>query len=321
MRGIGLAHRRSRTCGSIVVSASVEGVPILHRRRGRRGDRRRCPGSGAVTRDGKGESVAGMVIMLKGENGKDVADRVKARIAEIADDAARRACRSSPSTTRPRSSTAPSHTVTEEPPRGVAARRRRPVRLPGRRARGAARGRGHPAVDARRASSGCGYFGVVGEPDVARRHRLRPDRGRRRGDDGELRPAARRARRPASPTSGRPGRVTAGAFFIGAATEVARPILFGVLIIVAVYLPVFTLEGLEGKMFRPMAITVCSAILGSLLLSLTAVPVGVVVPAEARRRRARGPVVRAAPPLLRRTTSRTQMDHRAPDDRRWPSSP
>jgi cobalt-zinc-cadmium resistance protein CzcA len=61
--------------------------------------------------------------------------------------------------------------------------------------------------------------------------------------------------------------------FTSAATEVARPILFGVLIIIAVYLPVFTLEGLEGKMFRPMAITVCSAILGSLFLSLTVVPV------------------------------------------------
>jgi cobalt-zinc-cadmium resistance protein CzcA len=58
-----------------------------------------------------------------------------------------------------------------------------------------------------------------------------------------------------------------------AATEVARPVLFGVLIIIAVYLPIFTLEGLEGKMFRPMAITVCSAILGALLLSLTVVPV------------------------------------------------
>jgi len=53
---------------------------------------------------------------------------------------------------------------------------------------------------------------------------------------------------------------------------VARPILFGVLIIIAVYLPIFTLQGLEGKMFRPMAITVCSALLGSLLLSLTVVP-------------------------------------------------
>jgi cobalt-zinc-cadmium resistance protein CzcA len=61
--------------------------------------------------------------------------------------------------------------------------------------------------------------------------------------------------------------------FTGAAVEVARPILFGVLIIIAVYLPIFTLEGLEGKMFRPMAITVCSALLGSLILSLTAVPV------------------------------------------------
>ncbi|MGE3511933.1 MAG: efflux RND transporter permease subunit, partial [Vicinamibacterales bacterium] len=61
--------------------------------------------------------------------------------------------------------------------------------------------------------------------------------------------------------------------FKSASAEVARPVLFGVLIIIAVYLPIFTLEGLEGKMFRPMAITVCSALLGSLFLSLTAVPV------------------------------------------------
>ncbi len=57
-----------------------------------------------------------------------------------------------------------------------------------------------------------------------------------------------------------------------ASQEVARPILFGVVIIIAVYLPIFTLQGLEGRMFRPMAITVCSALLGSLILALTAVP-------------------------------------------------
>ena len=57
-----------------------------------------------------------------------------------------------------------------------------------------------------------------------------------------------------------------------ASHEVARPILFGVAIIIAVYLPIFTLQGLEGRMFRPMAITVCSALLGSLILALTAVP-------------------------------------------------
>ncbi|MBK5294821.1 MAG: efflux RND transporter permease subunit [Acidobacteriia bacterium] len=57
-----------------------------------------------------------------------------------------------------------------------------------------------------------------------------------------------------------------------ASHEVARPILFGVLIIIAVYFPIFLLEGLEGRMFRPMAITVCSALLGSLVLALVAVP-------------------------------------------------
>ena len=57
-----------------------------------------------------------------------------------------------------------------------------------------------------------------------------------------------------------------------ASQEVARPILFGVAIIIAVYLPILTLQGLEGRMFRPMAITVCSALLGSLILALTVVP-------------------------------------------------
>ena len=57
-----------------------------------------------------------------------------------------------------------------------------------------------------------------------------------------------------------------------AAFEVGRPIVFGVAIIVAVYIPIFTLQGIEGRMFRPMAFTVCAAVLGSLLLALTYVP-------------------------------------------------
>ncbi len=59
-----------------------------------------------------------------------------------------------------------------------------------------------------------------------------------------------------------------------ASIEVGRPILFGVLIIIAVYLPIFTLQGLEGRMFTPMAFTVCVAVLGSLFLALCFVPVG-----------------------------------------------
>ena len=57
-----------------------------------------------------------------------------------------------------------------------------------------------------------------------------------------------------------------------ASGEIARPIIFGVLIIVSVYLPIFTLQSLEGRMFRPMAVTVVSALIGSLLLALFVVP-------------------------------------------------
>lgn len=57
-----------------------------------------------------------------------------------------------------------------------------------------------------------------------------------------------------------------------ATREVIRPALFGVFIITAVYLPIFALEGVEGKMFHPMAITVVIALLSAMLLSVTFVP-------------------------------------------------
>ena len=55
--------------------------------------------------------------------------------------------------------------------------------------------------------------------------------------------------------------------------EVRGPTLFGELIIAIVYLPILTLEGIEGRMFRPMALTLLFALGGSMLLSLTLVPV------------------------------------------------
>lgn len=58
-----------------------------------------------------------------------------------------------------------------------------------------------------------------------------------------------------------------------AAVEVRKPTLFGELIIMIVYLPILTLEGVEGKLFRPMALTVIFALAGSMLLSLTLMPV------------------------------------------------
>ena len=58
-----------------------------------------------------------------------------------------------------------------------------------------------------------------------------------------------------------------------AAVEVRKPTMFGELIIIIVYLPILTLEGVEGKLFQPMALTVVFALLGSMLLSLTLMPV------------------------------------------------
>lgn len=58
-----------------------------------------------------------------------------------------------------------------------------------------------------------------------------------------------------------------------AAAEVRTPTLFGELIIMIVYLPILTLEGIEGKLFRPMALTVIFALIGSMVLSLTLMPV------------------------------------------------
>ena len=64
-----------------------------------------------------------------------------------------------------------------------------------------------------------------------------------------------------------------GRVILKAAREVGRPILFSIIIIILVFLPLFTLEGIEGKMFSPMAFTISFALLGSLLFALIVAPV------------------------------------------------
>jgi len=250
-----------------IVVDEVDGVPVLvsdlaEVRIGA------MPRQGAVTHDGAGESVAGMVIMLKGENGKDVGARVKARIAEVVG--------TLPGSLR----LVPFYDQTEVIERTAATVRRnllegsllvvvvlfvflRDVRaslivaavIPVSMLAGFI-GMRVFGVSANLMSLGAIDFGLIVDGAVV----MMENFIRRRGEAGHT-------QEHHDPHGSRL------ALFTGAATEVARPILFGVLIIVAVYLPIFTLEGLEGKMFRPMAITVCSAILGSLLLSLTVVPV------------------------------------------------
>ncbi|MDP3857755.1 MAG: CusA/CzcA family heavy metal efflux RND transporter [Stagnimonas sp.] len=71
--------------------------------------------------------------------------------------------------------------------------------------------------------------------------------------------------------SGRP--INRTNIVLEAAREVANPIAFAIMIIIVVFLPLFSLTGLEGKLFKPMALTITFAMAGSLLLSLTLVPV------------------------------------------------
>jgi cobalt-zinc-cadmium resistance protein CzcA len=266
VRGVGLVSTE-QDLGQIVVS-SVDGVPVLV------GDVATIqlapmPRQGAVTRDGEGESVAGMVIMLKGENGHAVAQRVKARI-----DDALGAFPAGVTIT-------PFYDQTEVIENTASTVRRNLMEgsllvlvvlfVFLRNARAALVtaviiplsmlvgfiGMRIFGVSANLMSLGAIDFGLIVDGAVVMIENF-VRRGHHDSDDGpaDEHPHHRSIRKATL-----------------AATEVARPILFGVLIIVAVYLPIFALEGLEGKMFRPMAITVCSAILGSLLLSLTVVPV------------------------------------------------
>ena len=90
---------------------------------------------------------------------------------------------------------------------------------------------------------------------------------------------------------------------IEATREVIRPALFGVFIITAVYLPIFSLTGVEGKMFHPMAFTVVIALVSAMILSLTFVPACVALLFRKPVKEGRNPIMHGAKvayaPLLR----------------------
>src|SRR3989339_656285 len=84
--------------------------------------------------------------------------------------------------------------------------------------------------------------------------------------------------------------------------EVGRPIVFSVAIIIIVYLPILSLEGIEGKMFKPMAYTVVFALLGALFLTLTYVPVvSTFLFKKGKVSEKESPVIKFIKPLYRKT--------------------
>ena len=90
---------------------------------------------------------------------------------------------------------------------------------------------------------------------------------------------------------------------LGSFLEVGRPILFGVGIIIIVYLPILSLQGIEGKMFRPMAFTVVYALAGALLLTLTYVPVVSSFAFTRKISERESPVIRWLKPVYHKTLS------------------
>ena len=95
---------------------------------------------------------------------------------------------------------------------------------------------------------------------------------------------------------------------LGAVNEVATPTLFGVTIIILVFVPLMTLQGMEGKMFAPLAYTIAIALAISLVLSLTLSPVLSLLPAEGRVRRR----YVAGAHVAQTVQPHAGVDHRAP---------
>jgi cobalt-zinc-cadmium resistance protein CzcA len=256
VRGLGLFQDQADI--ENVVVKSEGGVPVLIRDLAEVGIRPAVR-QGAVTKDGEGEVVSGMVIMTKGENSRDVIARVKERVRQIEP------------TLPPGVRIVPFYDQSD-----LVSRTTRTVAtnlieggllvtvvlflfLHNIRAAlivasviplsmlFAFIGMKVFGVSANLMSLGAIDFGLIVDGSVV----MMENFVRRLGEKRDEEPAevVRRS-----------------------ALEVARPIVFSITIIIAVYIPILALEGMAARMFRPMALTVALAVFGSLVLALTFVP-------------------------------------------------
>ncbi len=220
---------------------------------------------GAVTRDGKGEGVVGIVMLLAGENSRAVVGRVKEKMAEIE------------RTLPPGVEVAPFYDRTELVERTVSTLTKNLIEggvlvvvvllvlLGSLRAGlvvalavplsmlGAFVGMLYAGLSGNLMSLGAIDFGLIVDGSVVLIENVVRRVAEHRHEHKEDRAPVEVVR--------------------DACREVARPVVFGVGIILLVYLPILSLRGLEGKMFRPMALTVIFALLTSLVLALTLMPV------------------------------------------------
>ncbi len=259
VRGEGLVEDLADV-GDVVVATRDDGTPV---RVSDVADVRFAPmiRQGAVTRDGRGEVVTGIVMMLMGANSREVSDAVAERIEEIRP-------------TLPEGVTIDTYydrtelvsrtirTVAKNLVEGGALVVVVLLLLLGNlrggllvasaiplSMLGAFIAMEHLGVSGNLMSLGALDFGLIVDGSVVMVENIVRVLGERRARGGAVPEAVRLAGR-----------------------EVARPVAFAVGIILLVYVPVLTLKGIEGKMFRPMALTVLFALGTSLVLALTFMP-------------------------------------------------
>lgn len=248
--------------GNIVVGATKDGTPIFVKNLG---EVRFAPmiRQGAATRDGRGEVVTGVVMMLIGENSRVVADRVATKLREIQ------------ATLPPGVKTEPYYDRTALVRKTIGTVERNLIEgailviavllllLGNLRASlivaaaiplsmlVAFTGMVQAGISGNLMSLGAIDFGLIVDGSVIIVENI-------------VRHLADKKRNVPENSI---------ATVLEAAREVARPVFFSVLIITVVYVPILTLQGVEGKMFRPMAWTVIFALVASLVFALTLVPV------------------------------------------------
>jgi cobalt-zinc-cadmium resistance protein CzcA len=259
IRGVGLISRLS-DLESVVLDTTPDGTPIFVRDVG---TVRFAPmiRQGAATRDGRGEAVTAIVYLLAGENGRIVVDRIKEKVAEIQKDLPEGVIIDpyyDRSTLIERTIETVAHNLVEGGVLVIVVL----LVLLGNLKAGLIVAAAIPfsmlfagnlmlyyGIAGSLMSLGAIDFGLIVDSAVIVVENCvsRLSHAPRGGDACDI---VRRA-----------------------TLEVRRPVVFGVAIITMVHLPILALEGVEGKMFRPMALTVIFALTGSLLLSLTATPV------------------------------------------------
>ena len=259
IRGEGLVERLT-DIDNIVVSAEQDGTPVYIRNLGQTAFAPQVR-QGAVTRDGNGETVTGVVMMLMGENSRVVAARVRDALDDIKG-------------SLPEGVTVDTYydrtqlvqktigTVTKNLIEGGVLVIAVLLLLLGNVRGGlivaaaiplsmlfAFTGMVQAGLSGNLMSLGAIDFGLIVDGSVVMIENIVRRLGEAKGS------------------------VSREEVVREAGKEVARPIFFAVLIIIIVYLPILTLQGVEGKMFRPMALTVVFALVGSLILALTLMPV------------------------------------------------